>query len=91
MVQLTKEVNDRRNLNMKGKGPNRQDDTACERHINKEIRGESVESPTFGDKYKVDIGLKFAQEMAADCSPLTQSIWNNVVSQLQNVRDKWNQ
>ena len=76
---------------MKGKDPNRLDDTVHEENINREIRGESVESPTFKDKYKADLALRFAQKKAANCSPLTQSIWNNVVSHLQGVCNKWSE
>lgn len=67
---------------MKGSKVNRVNDRSSENKINKELRGESVESPTFQDKYKADLGARTAQQIAATSSPQTKGIWNSVLGQL---------
>lgn len=76
---------------MKDKTVNREVDTARERNMSSALRGESVESPSFGDKYKADLSLRFAQKMCQTSSAQTRNIWINITQQLQDVCDEWNQ
>lgn len=86
---LKRDVNQFSNFNMKGSDVNRSSDRFSENRINRELSGESVESPSFKDKQKLDLMIRTSREIAKTCDPQTKSLWNNFTTQLETVGDRW--